>query len=157
MPASQRALSAEELNDTFSFFTEIGIISQLSRALFEAELPNGFQVIHFSVLNNLARSEEKKLPSDLARAFQVPRSNMSDILERLEKHGFVRFIANPKDKRSKIVLITASGRKFRQKAIRSFGKPTRDLAKHFDLRELKAILPTLSVLREVMDTARSSD
>lgn len=34
----------------FAFFNEVGIIQQLSRALFEARLPDGLTVPHFSVL-----------------------------------------------------------------------------------------------------------
>lgn len=148
-------LTNQQLNATFAFFQEIGIIGQLSRALFEAQLPAGFQVIHFSVLNNLSKSENGKSPSELASAFQVARSHMSDILEQLDKHAYINFAANPKDKRSKFVKISAKGKRFRESAIKRFGVPAAELANNFDLAKLDTLMPTLIELRKVMDEARN--
>ena len=39
----------------FEFFNEIGIISQLSSALFSRTLPDGLHVSHFSILNHMVR------------------------------------------------------------------------------------------------------
>lgn len=39
----------------FAFFTEVGILAQLSRALLESRLPDGVSVAHYSVLNHLVR------------------------------------------------------------------------------------------------------
>jgi hypothetical protein len=58
----------------FRLFNEIGIIEQLSRARFEARLPQGVTVPHFSVLNHLIRVEDGRTPLELATAFQVPKT-----------------------------------------------------------------------------------
>ena len=58
----------------FQFFTEAGILAQLSRALFEARLPEGFTLSQFTVLNHLTRVKDGRTPLELARAFQVPGS-----------------------------------------------------------------------------------
>jgi len=50
----------------FTFLNEIGILAQLSRALFEARLPLGFTVPQFSVLNNLVRVRDGRSPGELA-------------------------------------------------------------------------------------------
>jgi hypothetical protein len=60
----------------FRLFNEIGIIEQLSRARFEARLPQGAPCPHFSVLNHLMRVEDGRTPLELARAFQVPKTTL---------------------------------------------------------------------------------
>ena len=145
----------DQLSDALAFFTEVGILNQLSRALLEAEMPDGFQTIHFSVLNNLTRRGDGKLPSDLARAFQVPRSHMTDILAKLERFGFVQHRPNPNDGRSKLVHLTDSGRVFRQKTLERARLPMQELAARFDISTLSRTLPVLVELREVMDDMRS--
>jgi DNA-binding MarR family transcriptional regulator len=64
----------------FRLFNEIGIIEQLSRALFEARLPKGVTRPHFSVLNHLMRVADGRTPLELARAFQVPKTTLSHTL-----------------------------------------------------------------------------
>jgi hypothetical protein len=64
----------------FPLFNEIGIIEQLSRARFEARLPQGVTGPHFSVLNHLMRVADGRTPLELARAFQVPKTTLSHTL-----------------------------------------------------------------------------
>ena len=71
------------------FFTEIGIISQLSFKAFEQVLPRGLTVSQFSVLNNLSRLGDGKSPSVLANAFQVTKGAMTNTLAKLEAGGLV--------------------------------------------------------------------
>ena len=53
----------------FALFNEIGIIAQLSRALFEARLPEGIHLPQFAVINHMVRLGDGKTPLALARAF----------------------------------------------------------------------------------------
>jgi hypothetical protein len=46
----------------FRLFNEIGILEQLSRARFEARLPKGVTVPHFSVLNHLMLARARSPP-----------------------------------------------------------------------------------------------
>ena len=41
----------------FAVFNEIGIINQLSTAMFQSRLPDGIHVSHFSILNHLSRRD----------------------------------------------------------------------------------------------------
>jgi DNA-binding MarR family transcriptional regulator len=90
----------------FELFNEIGILAQLSRALFEARLPKGLTVPHFSVLNHLVRLGDGKTPLALARAFQVPKTTRTHTLSGLEARGLVDLAPNPRDGRSKRVRLT---------------------------------------------------
>ena len=46
----------------FQLFNEIGIIGQLSRAMFEARLPDGLLLTHFTVINHLIRVKDGQTP-----------------------------------------------------------------------------------------------
>ena len=138
----------------FSLFNEIGIIGQLSRALFEARLPAGLLTAHFSVVNHLVRLGDGKTPLDLARAFQVPKTTMTHSLSILEKHGYIRIAKNPADGRSKCVYLTEDGRAFREDAIRALGPDLAAMAGQIDVEQVKLLLPHLEAIRMYLDENR---
>jgi DNA-binding MarR family transcriptional regulator len=138
----------------FAFFNEVGIISQLSRALFEARLPDGFLLPHFSVLNHLVRVHDGRTPLELASAFQVPKTTMSHTLSVLEKHGLVELRPNPDDGRSKRVWLTAQGETFRAEALQSLNPDIVELARLIPTETVAGLLPQLSEIRQIMDARR---
>jgi DNA-binding MarR family transcriptional regulator len=140
----------------FSFFNEVGIIAQLSGSLFERRLPAGFLVSHFAVLNHLARLGDGKTPLALARAFQVPKTTMTHTLAGLEKAALIRFAPNPKDGRSKCVLLTEAGRAFRDDAIARLGPDLHAIARDIPPARLAAVLPLLAELRGWLDRERNT-
>ena len=141
----------------FELFNEIGIIEQLARTMFEARLPEGFLVSHFSVLNHLIRVEDGQTPLVLARAFQVPKTTMTHTLSILEKHQLVKLKPNPKDGRSKCVWLTAKGRKFREKAIQSLTGELDVLTEEFSRDFIADLVPKLSRIRAYMDKRRDTE
>lgn len=138
----------------FQLFNEIGIIAQLSRASFEARLPHGFLLTHFSVLNHLVRVGDGATPLKLASAFQVPKTSMTHTLAGLEKVGYVEMRPNASDGRSKLVLITPSGIAFREQAIELLAPDMLDIVANLDVEKLQGIIPVLVELREFLDKAR---
>lgn len=138
----------------FRLFNEISIIEQLSRTMFEARLPKGMLVSHFSVLNHLIRVADGRTPLELARAFQVAKTTMTHTLTTLEKHGLIDVQPNPQDKRSKQVWISPSGRKFRDQAIASLSPDFAILAEKFSIDKVQKMLPEISELRAVLDVQR---
>ena len=141
----------------FELFNEIGIIEQLARTMFEARLPDGFLVSHFSVLNHLIRVEDGQTPLVLARAFQVPKTTMTHTLSILEKHQLVKLTPNPKDGRSKCVWLTAKGRKFREKAIQSLATELEVLTQEFSPEFIEDLVPKLTRIRAYMDERRDTE
>ncbi len=131
-----------DLPQLFRLFNEIGIIEQLGRSLFEARLPDGVLVSHFSVLNNLMRVADGRTPLQLAQAFQVPKTTMTHTLAGLEKRGWVEMRPNPDDKRSKQVWTTPEGRAFRDEAIRALTP---------DLEKVGAVVPPDTLDRLIAD------
>jgi DNA-binding MarR family transcriptional regulator len=147
--------SSEEI--FFALFTEVGILAQLSRALFEARLPDGFTLSQFTVLNHLVRVRDGRTPLDLARAFQVPKTSMTHSLAMLERHGLIRLEPNARDGRSKCVWITDAGRAFRADAIAGMVPDMAGLAARFPAERVAPMLPVLGDLRKVMDAMRDAD
>jgi len=141
----------------FRLFNEIGILAQLSRAIFEARMPDGILVSHFSVLNHLIRVEDGRTPLELARAFQVPKTTMTHTLAGLDAAGFIRMKPNVADGRSKRVWITAAGRRFRNSSIAALAPELDDLAQEFAADRVAKILPELEALRKIMDRRRDRD
>lgn len=141
----------------FAFFTEVGIVAQLSRALFEARLPDGFTLSQFTVLNHLIRVKDGRTPLDLARAFQVPKTSMTHSLAVLERHGLIRLAANARDGRSKCVWITEDGRAFRQAAMAGMVPDMAAIAAQFAAERIAGALPILSDLRQLLDRMRDPD
>lgn len=138
----------------FEMLNEIGIIAQLSRAAFEARLPEGIAVPQFAVLNHCVRVGDGKSPLDLARAFQVPKTTMTHTLAVLEARGLVEMRPHPRDGRSKCVHITQAGRAFREAAIAALAPDIARLAGLADPGLAARLLPDLRALRILLDTNR---
>lgn len=103
--------------EVFGFFTEIGIINQLSTAMLAKSLPDGVHPSHFSILNHLARMGDGKSPARIASAMQVTKNTMTHSIKVLQDRGFVMVAPDPKDGRGKRVYLTEAGRVFRDQAI----------------------------------------
>ncbi|MEM8774210.1 MAG: MarR family transcriptional regulator [Pseudomonadota bacterium] len=147
-------MADDKVPSYFAMFNEIGIIAQLARAAFEARMPDGMVLPHFSVLNHLIRVEDGQTPLVLARAFQVPKTSMTHTLAGLEKRGMVETRPNPEDARSKRVWITRKGRAFRDDAIKDIVEDFAPIEAQFSGERASAILPELEDLRKVLDAAR---
>lgn len=146
--------SESDLARWFAFFNEIGILHQLSRAVFEARLPDGVSVAHFSVLNHLIRVGDGATPKHLAYAFQVPKTTMSHTLAGLESLGYVRLAPNETDGRSKCVWLTEAGRTFRDDAIGLLADDIAGLAAEYETDRVAAVTPTLAEVRKLLDERR---
>ncbi|MES2916379.1 MAG: MarR family winged helix-turn-helix transcriptional regulator [Pseudomonadota bacterium] len=141
----------------FAFFNEVGILAQLSRSLFEARLPPGFNLPQFAVLNHLVRVRDGQTPLALARAFQVPKTSMTHSLSVLDRHGLVELRPNARDGRSKCVFLTEAGRRFRLQAITGIGPDMAALNAAYPADRLAQVLPVLAELRAVMDRMREGE
>ncbi len=141
----------------FEFFTEIGIINQLSQTLLERALSDGLKMSHFVVLNHFSRLGGPHSPQDLARALQVTKGAMTNTLQRLEKRGLVDIQPDPGDGRAKCVTLTASGLHVRNEAIKAITPTLDEVGKRFTKTRLKEALPLLRNVRGYLDKARDRD
>jgi DNA-binding MarR family transcriptional regulator len=149
-------LMANPSNDqaVFTYFNEIGIISQLSTGLFEQGLPEGLTLSQFSVLNWFVRVDVEATPGRLARAFQVTGGAMTNTLKKLESKGLVKVEPDKNSGRRKRVAMTRKGNQVRDKAIKSVAPLLREFAERFPIEKLKRQTRQLAEVREYLDERR---
>ena len=138
----------------FSFFTEIGILAQLSQTQFERLMPQGMTLAQFTVLNHCVRVADGKSPAMLARAFQVTKATMTSTLQRLEQKGLVAIHPDRDDGRSKIVHITEAGRAMREACILGIQPWAERIRTKLDEGEIADLLPRLAAVRAILDADR---
>lgn len=81
------------------------IEARLERALGEHEL----SIARFGVLDELAKAAEPLTLSDLAARLSCVRSNITQLVDRLDADGLVRRVPDPSDRRSIRAALTPLG------------------------------------------------
>ena len=140
--------------EVFGFFTEIGIINQLSTAMLAKSLPDGVHPSHFSILNHLARLGDGRPPVRIASAMQVTKNTMTHSLKVLEDRGFIEVRPDPNDGRGKLVFLTSHGRSFREQAIAEVGAMFGRIIGPEQLVQTRQAQPDLALLRKHLDDNR---
>ena len=141
-------------DEVFGFFTEIGIINQLSTAIFAKSLPDGVHPSHFGILNHLVRMGDGKTPMRIASAMQVTKNTMTHSLKVLQDRGYIDVQPDPEDGRGKRVYLTETGRAFREEAIALVSEEFRHVI-GVDQREMmRRIRGDLEQMRKHLDNNR---
>jgi DNA-binding MarR family transcriptional regulator len=146
VPAAQRQL--------FEIFNEVAIIDQLANNVFNRSMPLGLSVSHFATINHLVRLGDGRTPAQLASAFQVTKPTMTSTLSRLSELGLIDIRPNPADGRSKLIFVTAKGRKFRADAIAALAPELSRMERELPVAELADMLPRLRLIRVFLDKNR---
>jgi DNA-binding MarR family transcriptional regulator len=141
-------------DEVFGFFTEIGIINQLSTALFAKSLPNGVHPSHFSILNHLARRGDGKPPLRIASAMQVTKNTMTHSLKVLQERGYIDVQPDPNDGRGKLVYLTETGRIFRGEAIALVTEAFKKIIAGDQIALMRRIRSDLEQMRKHLDDNR---
>lgn len=136
-----------------ALFSEILMTEQLARALVTRALPKGMQLSHFSVLNLLAHVGEERSPAELAQAFHVNRSAMTNTLARLEWAGWVHIRPDWDDARRKFVSISPAGRAARDAALSTMMPRLAAIVRDLGPAPVRRALPVLRALRERLEDA----
>lgn len=147
-------LTPEQGQRLFQFFTEIGIIHQLSAKLVEAHLPHNLTNVHFGILGHLSRRPAGETPLQLAIAFQQPKTTMTHMLKVLEKHRLISIGPNPNDGRSKTVMITDAAHALLGQTRAALAPDMANFVSQVDPDTIAELVPHLTKVREIMDRAR---
>ncbi len=140
----------------FEFFNEIGILEQLSGAMFDSVLPSGMTRAQFTVLNHFVRlGIDQKSPAALAKAFQITRPTMTSTLARMARKRLVMIAPDPSDGRAKLVSLTDDGRAMRELCITALAPLLPILAKLGSDDAMAALLPRLRAIRVQLDGLRN--
>jgi DNA-binding MarR family transcriptional regulator len=152
--AARKPASERNLELAYTFFNEIGIISQLSSKQMQRAMPHGLTQSQFSVLNWFVRVDNQATPGRLANAFQVTKGAMTNTLGKLVQKNFIQISPDPDSGRSKIVRMTPAGRKARDQAIAATHVDLQEFLQHIPASTLTAALPLLREVRAYLDAAR---
>jgi DNA-binding MarR family transcriptional regulator len=147
-------MTKQELALIFELFTEVGIISQLSNALLEKQLPLDLKASQFALLNHFARVGDGATHAELASTMQVTKAAMTNTLSRLATHDLIRIEPDQIDGRVKRVFVTKKGTSIRKKSIKQIFNSMSELQDKIDIKEFERTLPFLAELRTILDSAR---
>ena len=84
------------------------LIEQKLRSLFRSNF--SVTLPQFDVLSELERAGEKMTMSELSRELMVSNGNVTGVIDRLEKHGFVTRTRAEHDRRVQFIALTTKGR-----------------------------------------------
>ncbi|MFP5235513.1 MAG: MarR family winged helix-turn-helix transcriptional regulator [Acidobacteriota bacterium] len=88
----------------------------LGRQFDEAFRPFGITNGQFSLLMSLNRPEPPPM-GPVAELLAMDRTTLTAALKPLERRGFVKMIPHPHDRRSKLLMLTATGKQLLAKAM----------------------------------------
>jgi DNA-binding MarR family transcriptional regulator len=149
------SVSDDSVSAIFGFFTEIGILHQLSTAELTRALGSRMNSSEFGVLTHFSRLNHAVTPTYLARAFQMAKPSMTAVLAKLEAKGYVAIKPASSDRRRKFVRMTPAGASAHAEALSRIAPLMAQRLSGFDVEKISKILPILSELRAHMDAARN--
>lgn len=89
--------------------------------------------------------------TDLAEAAQVTKQTAGSLVDQLAASGYVRRVADPADRRARLVTIAARGRRAGEVAARTVAEVEREWADHLGVRRTRELRAALLALREITD------
>ena len=134
-----------------ALFSEIVMVETLARSRLARVLPKGMELSHFMVLNHFARLGGEKTPAQLARVFHVTKGAMTNTVGRLDAAGYVHVRPDWEDGRRKRVSISPAGRTARDRAVEAIVPIFDDVIRGLGADRIRAALPVLRRLRELLD------
>ena len=107
----------------------------------------GLSTPKFSVLNALVETGEALSLSDLAARLSCVRSNMTQLVDRLEADGLVRRVSDPHDRRAVKAALTEEGRKRYESGAAELNDLHRDFSAGVSEEDRAALVRMLSVIK----------
>ena len=110
--------------------------------------PHGLTAAQFNVLNILAERPDGLSQRELSDLLVVDRSNVTGLLDRLEKTGWVRRTDHPSDRRVYQVLLTADGRRLWAEVAPRYEAAVRQVTTGLTERRVRESIALLRALEE---------
>ena len=109
--------------------------------------PHGMTAAQYNVLNILATADRGLSQREIGDVLVVDRSNVTGLIDRLEKAGWVKRSDDPADRRIYRVTLTTAGKK-RFEAVRpGYHSVVAQVTKGLDVRKAKETLELLKQLQ----------
>jgi DNA-binding MarR family transcriptional regulator len=109
--------------------------------------PLGLTGAQFNVLNILSDQPQGMSQRALGDELVVDRSNVTGLLDRMEKAGWVRRQDHPGDRRVYLILLTPAGRELWEKAGAHYYEVVRQITAKLSDKQMNACMETLGVLK----------
>lgn len=109
--------------------------------------PHGLTAAQYNVLSVLAASDGGLSQRELGDVLVVDRSNVTGLVDRMEKAGWVRRSADPEDRRVHRVSLTAAGRRLWATVSPRYEQVVLQVTGGLAVRDAKAFLGVLRRLQ----------
>jgi len=129
-------------------FELIGALQSVVGRLDDALEPLGLSLPKLRLLSKLADAGEPVPLRTLAEYSACVRSNITQLVDRLEADKLVVRVDDPQDRRSIRAELTAEGRKRHAAGLRVLRQAERELASRLPERDRESLLRVLGSLRE---------
>lgn len=106
----------------------------------------GLSTPKYSVLNALVETGEALSLSELAARLSCVRSNMTQLVDRLEAEGLVKRVSDPHDRRAVKAAITEEGRARYEAGVKEVDKLHKDFAATVSESDRAALVRLLSAI-----------
>jgi DNA-binding MarR family transcriptional regulator len=117
-------------------------VSQLYDSALE---PCGLRITQLAILNQIARSGTPTI-GELAEALVMERGGLAHNLKPLERDGLVEIRADPKDRRNRLVAVTAAGRKKREQSATAWKRAQDGFEEAFGVTKLPSLRKMLELI-----------
>lgn len=122
-----------------TMFALLSAAHALEQRLEDAMAKVGLSMAKFGVLSQLASAAEPLALSDVAARLACVRSNITQLVDRLESDGSVRRVADATDRRSIRAEITALGRERQTQGARELARLQKEFAASISPRDRAAL------------------
>lgn len=110
--------------------------------------PHGITAAQYNVLSALAAAGEGISQRELGDMLVVDRSNVTGLIDRMEKAGWVKRTDDPRDRRAYRVTLTPTGRRLWQRVSPRYQEVVEQVTKGLSESQARATLKVLEKLRE---------
>lgn len=124
----------------------LGAAHRIEAQLESALGVHGLSMAKFGVLEAMVRASAPLTLTELASKLSCVRSNITQLIDRLEADGLVKRVADPTDRRSIRAVLTPLGTKRCAQGAVAFAQARGDLASRLPAVERAAFLRALSAL-----------
>jgi DNA-binding MarR family transcriptional regulator len=121
-----------------------GALLQESHRFFR---PLGITEVQFNVLNVLSENAEGMSQRELSDVLVVDRSNVTTLLDRMEKAGWVRRTDHPTDRRVYRVTLTSAGKKLQARVMPLYLQAIEEIVADLSASEVKQVITGLDALK----------
>jgi len=117
-------------------------VSQLYDCALE---PCGLRITQLAILNQIARSGTPTI-GELAEALVMERGGLAHNLKPLVRDGLVEIRADSKDRRNRLVALTAAGRKKREQSANAWKRAQAGFEEAFGVTKLPSLRKVLGLI-----------